>query len=152
MYKICLYLHSYLRWILLVLLVFQIFQTMGGWLGQKSWTDQHRKVSLVTLICTDLQLLLGFLLYAVSPVVTGALGNMKAAMKSPVLRFWAVEHLSMMLIAVVLIHIGYARAKRTEDDINKHKNTAIFYAIGLLVIFAAIPWPFRAAGRALFPF
>jgi L-asparagine transporter-like permease len=73
-------------------------------------------------------------------------------MSDPVVRFWAVEHMSGMLIGIILITIGRARGKRKDTDLAKHKTFAIFYIIGLIIILAMIPWPGREGiGRALLP-
>jgi membrane protein DedA with SNARE-associated domain len=89
---------------------------------------------------THIQLLGGLILYFISPYVKFEGGVMKDA----VARFYTVEHISMMLIAVALITIGYSKAKRAANSAAKGKTTFWFYLIGLLVILAAIPWPFRS--------
>ena len=77
-----------------------------------------------------------------------AAGGMGEAMKDPTTRFFAIEHIAGMLIAVILIHIGKAQAKRPIGDRAKHRNTLIFYFIALLIILLSIPWPFRSIGTA----
>ena len=68
---------------------------------------------------------------------------MSAVMKDPGLRFFAVEHLAGMLIAIILIHIGKTQGKKPIGDKAKHRRTMIFYLVALLIILASIPWPFR---------
>ena len=154
MQKVVLLAHSWLRWALLILLLVALVQAYRGWLGNKSWTDGHKRLNLFTMITTDIMLTLGLILY----VWPGSWGKMlftatKAVMKSRVLRFWSVEHISMMILAVILIHIGYAKAKRIREDVRKHKSIALFYTFALLIIIASIPWPFiPKIGRALFRF
>ena len=90
----------------------------------------------------DLQLLLGLGLYALSPTVHSAMADMAGAMKDASLRFWAVEHLSLMLLAVVFIHIGRAGSRRKgPSDRLRHRKAAIFFGLALAAIFLAMPWP-----------
>lgn len=100
------------------------------------------------LMSVHIQFVIGLILYFVSPIVRMALSDMGGAMKNSELRFWSVEHTLMMLVAIVMITIGYSKAKRSE--LSGHKFIAIFYLIGLLVILAAIPWPFSAHPRPYF--
>ena len=74
-------------------------------------------------------------------------------MKNALLRFFAVEHLIGMLIAIILIHVGYSYSKKNIPDSVKHKRTLVFFGLALLVILISIPWPFRlvGSGRAWFP-
>lgn len=138
MYNILQHLHSVNRWIILVLLLLTIATAFQGWFGKKTYTEGDRKKALFTLIFTHIQLLLGIVLYFISPIIKS-----KAGMKDALWRFYAVEHFSMMILAVILITVGYAIAKRKSVDIAKFKMTAIFYLIALLIMLAAIPWPFR---------
>jgi membrane protein DedA with SNARE-associated domain len=98
------------------------------------------------LIFTHIQLLIGFGLYFISPKVSFEDGVMENA----VIRFFTVEHMSMMIIAIALITIGFSTAKRMEDAVAKHKRVAIMYGIGLAIILASIPWPFRGLGAGWF--
>ena len=66
-------------------------------------------------------------------------------MKDALYRFFTVEHSLMMTIAMVLITIGHAKSKKKENDTAKFKTIAVFYTIALVLILAAIPWPFRTA-------
>jgi hypothetical protein len=120
-------------------------------LGKKQYLPGDKKVALFTLIAAHLQLVVGLILYFVSPIVQTGLADMGAAMKDPGLRFWSVEHISMMLIAIILITVGFSSAKRGKDDETKHKRIAIFYLLALIVIFMAIPWPWSAISRGWMP-
>ena len=146
-----LHVHSLLRYVLLILLLLSIVKSLGGWLGKKPYTDGNRKLTLFTMISAHLQLVVGLILYFISPNVKAAMTNMGAAMKQPVLRFWSVEHMSMMLIAIVLITLGNSLSKRAKDDEGKHKKTAVFFIIALMVIFLAIPWPWSEVARGWMP-
>lgn len=143
--------HSLLRYILLALILIAIFKSFSGWFGKKQYLPGDKKVALFTLITAHLQLVLGLVLYFISPMVQTGLSDMGFAMKDPSLRFWAVEHISMMIIAIILITVGYSTAKRGKDDEAKHKKIAIFYTLALIVIFIAIPWPWSAIARGWMP-
>ena len=111
-----------------------------GWLGNKPFSKAEDTGSKIATILLGIQFLIGLGLYVISPLVQ--LGNMGAAMKDPLLRFWTVEHITMMFIAIMVISIGRGQARRATDDLVKHKKITIFFGIGLLLIFFAIPWPF----------
>lgn len=141
-----LHLHSFLRWVILLLLLLAIFKSLGA--GNKPFTSGHRKAGLFLMIAVDIELLIGLVQW-----FTGAFGlkaiqdqGMGAIMKNATLRFFAVEHLVMMVIAVVLIHVGKSFAKKNISDRKKHRKTVLFYVLALIVILAAIPWPFREIG------
>jgi hypothetical protein len=152
MYQGLLHTHSLLRWFLLIALIAAVVLAIKGLTGKKAYdatTDKFRKF---TVIFAHVQLLIGLILYFISPMVQQGLSDMKAAMASKSLRFVTVEHTLMMLIAIVLITIGSVKAKRAADDAGKYKSLALWFGIALVLILAAIPWPFRAEiGKSLFP-
>ena len=76
--------------------------------------------------------------------------EMGDVMGNSVLRFYTVEHITMMLIAIVLITMGYSKAKRQTEQARGHKTIFTFYLIGLVLILVSIPWPFRGLGAAWF--
>jgi hypothetical protein len=141
MYTAVLLMHSWLRWVVIIaaLLVFVR--------GARAANSTTRLFS----ITLDIQLLLGLLLYfALSPLTQGAMQNMGEAMRDPIARFWAVEHLTGMLIAVVLAHVGRVRMRRAADDDARYKIGALFVALALVAILLSIPWPWMDTGRPLF--
>lgn len=140
--------HSGLRWIALLLLVAAVFKAINGRLGKKTYLPGDRKLATFTVISVHLQLVIGLVLYFISPTVAEALNDFGAAMKNSTLRFYGLEHLVGMLVAIVFITIGSASAKRAQDDATKHKRIAIWFGLGLILIVAMIPWPFRAVGIA----
>lgn len=141
MYIGFLHLHSTLRWLLFIGLIIALIKYLAGWLGNKPWKKSDNGLGIVVVWLMDLQLITGLALYFfLSPVTKLALSNFGAAMKNADLRFYAVEHLSMMLIAVVLVHIGREKSKRARTDSGKFKIASIFFLIALMVIYAAIPW------------
>ena len=141
MYTGFLHLHDTLRWLVLLSLVITLVKYVSGWLANQSWKKTDNILGIVFTSLMDIQLLTGLALYFfLSPVTKLAMSDFGAAMKDPGLRFYAVEHFSMMLIAVVLVHIGRAKSKKAKTDSAKFKTATIFFLIALVVILAAIPW------------
>ncbi|GAB3722741.1 cytochrome B [Spirosoma lituiforme] len=144
MYSGLVHAHSGLRWIALVLLLAAVAVAIGKWQGRSGYTDGNRKLYLFTLIAVHTQLLLGLALFFISPKVNFSL------LSDKVYRFYTVEHTAGMLIAIILVTIGYSRSKRATDAVTKQRLIGIFYGIGLLLILASIPWPFRILGANWF--
>ncbi|WP_026897609.1 hypothetical protein [Daejeonella oryzae] len=136
MYKILLGAHSGFRYIIFVLIAVALVMALTGLFGKKNYTELNRKINLFTLISAHIQLLLGLVLYFFSPFVNYA--NMGVAMKDTVSRYWTVEHLVMMIFAVILITVGHSRSKKAVDAFFKHRSIAIYYGLAILVILAAI--------------
>ena len=140
--------HSFLRWALLLLMLVSIVKAAMSTSGKNPYTSSDRKRTLFTMIAAHLQLVIGIILYLQSSAVQAGLSNMGAAMKTASLRYWTVEHISMMIIAIVFITIGNIRSKKMDTDAGKYKQVLIWFGLALLVIIAAMPWPFRADGVA----
>lgn len=141
MYTGFLHLHDALRWLLLLSLVVTLVKYLAGWFGNQPWEKVDNMLGIVFTSLMDLQLLIGAVLYFfLSPITKMALSDFGAAMKNADLRFYAVEHLSMMLIAVVLVHIGRAKSKKAVTDTGKFRIASIFFLLALALIVAAIPW------------
>ena len=145
-----LHLHNLLRWVIIVFLLLAIFRSLNA---GKPFTGGHRKLGLFLLIAADLMLLIGLYQWFTSPLGLKSIqtNGMDVVMKDGNLRFFAIEHMVGMIIAIVLIHIGYSYAKRSLPDNVKHKRTLLFYVLAFLLILAFVPWPFREFGRPLFP-
>ncbi|MFP4090562.1 MAG: cytochrome B [Cyclobacteriaceae bacterium] len=150
MYIGLLHSHSALRYVVLILLIIAGLRALSGWLGKSDFKSSDKKLYLITLIFTHIQLTIGLVLYFVSPIVDQAYRDFGAAMKDQVLRFWAVEHFTVMLLAIILITIGYSSSKKVDKPVTKHKRIAIFYLIGLVLILISIPWPFSNVARPWF--
>lgn len=138
-------LHSFLRWALLLLMVVSIVKAAMSLSGKNPYTPSDRKRTLFTMIAAHLQLVIGVVLY-VSRGWSQQFSNMAVAMKNASLRFWTVEHITMMIIAIVFITIGNIRSKKMDSDTGKYKQILIWFGLALLIIIAAMPWPFRADG------
>ncbi len=141
MYVGFLHIHDTLRWLLLIGLLITLTKYLAGWFGGKPWNRADNILGFTVALLMDLQLITGLILYFfLSPITLLALSNFGAAMKDPNLRFYAVEHFSMMLIAVAAVHIGRIKSKSAKTDLGKFRYASIFYLIALMIIFAAIPW------------
>ena len=146
MYNMLAHAHSGLRWVVLLLLIVAIGNAFASWKGQKSFQPKDKKLGLFAMTFTHIQFLIGLVLYFISPkVVFDA-----SSMKNPTMRFFLVEHLVIMIIAIAVITIGYSRAKRIREDAKKFRTTFVFFLIGLILILAGIPWPFRGYGTGWF--
>lgn len=141
MYTGFLHLHDTLRWLLLIVTIVTLIKYFSGWFAAKPWTKADNLLGIIFTSLMDIQLLTGLVLYFfLSPVTKLAFADFGAAMKDSGLRFYAVEHISMMVVAVALVHIGRAKSKKIKVDRKKFKTAAIFFLIALVVTLAAIPW------------
>ncbi|MEP6646723.1 MAG: cytochrome B [Saprospiraceae bacterium] len=135
MYSAFLHFHSGMRWVVLILIIFNVVNAYGGMSKNRIAGPSDKKLSLFALISTHLQVVLGLALYSISPKVQFS----TQTMANGVLRFFTMEHTVMMLIAVILVTIGHRNAK-----LGNFKKEFWYYFIALVIILAAIPWPFRA--------
>jgi hypothetical protein len=151
MYPVILTAHSWLRWAILLFAVVATLRAITGWQNRRSWTAADDRAGLLLVIAVDLQVLLGLLLYFVySPYTALALDDFGNAMRTPALRFWAVEHVFGALTGIALVHVGRVRGRKSSDSLRRHRTTAIFFALALIAILAAIPWPGTPNARPLF--
>ena len=134
LYSFFKYFHSGFRYIVIILVVLAIVRALAGWFGKQPYGEGNRKLNLFAMISMHTQFLLGIILYFLSPFVVFA----KTTMKDPSLRYWTVEHITMMLIAIALVTIGHARSKRIAVPEGKHKAIAIFYTLAFIVVVVAI--------------
>jgi hypothetical protein len=146
MYNILVTTHSILRWLLVLSFIVTIFYALYSRYSYKSFPPTLKKLSMITFNVVNLQFVIGLILYFVSPkVILSSL-----AMKAPLTRFFLVEHVTAMLIAIVLISIGYSKTKKATTDAAKYNRLLGFYITGFLIILAAVPWPFYNLGTAWF--
>jgi NADH:ubiquinone oxidoreductase subunit 2 (subunit N) len=128
--------HSGWAYLVLLALVIAVLNSFIGKSSQKEFTSKDRKIALLALIGTHTQLLIGFVLYFVSPLGSAAFGQMKEAS----LRLTSLEHPLVNIIAVVLITIGWSKHKKAQTSQSKFKSIAVFYGLGLLLVLSRIPW------------
>lgn len=141
-----LHMHSFLRWIILALLLVAIYRHVTA--GNRLFTSTDKKVGLILLICCDLMLLIGLYQWFAGPLGLQniKLLGMKDLMGNGLYRFFAAEHSLGMLIAIILVHVGKTFSKKNISDKLKHQRTFIFFFLALLIIMVSIPWPFREVG------
>ena len=150
MYSIVLALHSWLRWLALLAGLAATFTALGDNATPPAKGPADRW-GLILTIALDTQLLLGLLLYFVlSPTMEAIRGDFGLAMKDPVARFWAVEHLTTMLVAIVVAHVGRVLGRKSTSADSKKMKLFVCYGIATVLMFIAIPWPGLRAGRPLF--
>lgn len=138
--------HSGLRWVVLVLLLWAIVNAFSGWRNSKNYTSNDRKIHLFAMISVHVQILIGFVLYFLN---WGAKVNF-SNMANKLIRFFSVEHVFIMIIAAIVITVGFSRGKRMKDTTARFKFICYTYLIGLVLLLAGIPWPFRALGASWF--
>lgn len=134
------FLHSLLRYGVLIAVAAAGILHLRGFLQKRPILTYERSLSIVAVVLCHAQLVIGLILYMMNfklySDMTGEIG-----------RFWKMEHLGTMIIAIALVTIGRAMAKRANDEVLKQKRIAVFYLIALALILWAIPWPFTEIGH-----
>ena len=146
MYEILKNAHSGWRYLVIILLLVAFVNALMGYFGNKPYTEGNRKLNVFALISAHIQLVFGLLLYFMNDWYKG---DMSVAIQ----RYWKMEHISMMLIAIILITVGNAKSKKVDSASAKHRTIFIYFGFGLLLITAAIFMMVKAdANRYLFGF
>ncbi len=148
MYSAVLLIHSWLRWVALIAAVLSLAALLQEGRSAAARAD---RLGLVLLIALDVQMLLGLLMYfALSPFTTEALRDFGAAMRNAQLRFWAVEHVTMMLAAVILVHVGRVLGRKATSVESKRMRLLICVGLAFFAMLGGMPWPGMPNGRPLF--
>lgn len=142
MYPYILIFHSLTRWLVLISLILTISRAYYGWWRQLPFTPLDNSIRHWTATIAHIQLTLGIWLYSISPIIRYFLQNYSEAVHQSEIRFFGMEHSVMMLVAVIMITVGSAKAKRKKSDDEKFKTIAIWMTIGLILILTSIPWAF----------
>lgn len=132
-------LHNIFRWVWVLAAVAMLIATFHGWLTKRAYTTADKGIGSAFVGLLDLQLLLGVILYFIGNWGIKAFsldGGMSVL-------FFAIEHATTMLIAVVVAHIGSARVKKAATDLSKHRLSALFFTLAFLLVMVAIPWATR---------
>jgi hypothetical protein len=141
MYPFILTIHNIVRWLILIAAVVAIVKAFIGWFGKKEWSKADNLAGAIYVGLVDLNILLGLTLYLfLSPLTQVAFADFGAAMGDSTLRFFAVEHILGMIVALVLAHVGRVLSKRAAEVVKKHRAVAIWFSLSLLAILAMIPW------------
>jgi hypothetical protein len=145
MYTGLLHLHNVLRWGVLLFGLYAITKSVLGIMNRREFTAAENRAHLLFVIFCHTQLVLGLILYFISPLIKAAMASGEL-MKNAEYRFWGVEHISVMIIGIILVQVGRSLSKKEQDSMKKHKKALIFFSIGLLLMLSRIPWD-----RAMFP-
>jgi len=132
--------HSYWAYLVVLMLLFVVFNAIMGLTKKREFTDKDVRIGLFTLIVSHIQLLIGLGWYFMSPAYKALKTNSAEVMGNSASRLLSVEHPLMMLIAIVLITIGWSKHKKKTEDAAKFKTFALFYGLALLFILSRIPW------------
>ena len=132
--------HSLLRYAVLLTLVFAFFVNLRGVLQQRPILTGERTITILAMVLCHVQLVIGIILLA---MYWNSFNNPDTAAFG---RFIKFEHSVPMVLAIALITIGRVLSKRAQDERTKQMRIVVFYGLGLALILASIPWPFRNVG------
>jgi hypothetical protein len=150
-YSLLLVIHSYWRWPVLVLAIVVLMRAVIGVMTRRAWSNGDARVMRLFLISVDVQVLIGLILYFFfSPFWPSLYQAFGDTMRSPVARFFAIEHEMATFVATAIAHIGWSRARRATTDATKQRIVAVSMAVFFVLLLWAIPWPGGAVGRPLF--
>lgn len=142
MYTTVQFLHSWWAYLVVFVVLIATINAIAGVVSKKEFGHKDFRLSLFALIVTHIQLLIGLVLFFVSPLGLQSISNngMGNVMKDSLLRLYAIEHPTVMILTVIFITIGYSKHKKKLVSNKKFKTLAIFYAIGLVLMLSRIPW------------
>ena len=150
-YSLLRIIHGYWRWAVLVLALTVLARALIGVFAHREWTRIDERIMRWFSSALDLQVVLGLILYFFfSPFVPATYETFSETMRSPVARFFGIEHGTAMLLAAAAAHIGWRRAKVAASDAAKHRIVTTAMAVFFALLLWAIPWPWREMGRPLF--
>jgi nitric oxide reductase large subunit len=142
MYQNLLPFHSIIRWLLVACLAHSLIRSIIGLTTKSPYSKSDNIIRSLTSAISHIQLIVGFILYFKSPIVNYFRTTGSEALRYTDIAFFSVYHIALMVIAILLITIGAAKAKRTKTDAEKHKQIVLWFGIAALLIMLAIPWPF----------
>lgn len=150
MYSSALWLHSLLRWAVLLAGLVAWFRAIGGHTAKRPWTPKDELWGLLLTISVDIQFVVGLVLYVfLSPITKMGVRNLAAAMQIGTARFFTVEHLFGMIVAIALVHVGRVKIRKAADPARKHRLAMIFFGIAIVIMIISIPWPGLPVSRPL---
>ena len=138
--------HSGLRWLFLLIIIFAIVNAFRKWKSGEKFGAKDKVLNIITIALTHTMGIIGIVLFFISPKIQFTEGFMK----NDQIRFYLTQHTFGMVLAIILITIGYSKAKKAEEDKAKFKKTAIWFTISLLIVLISIPWPFWGVGGELY--
>ena len=151
LHELCLLVHSYLRWVVVLALVWVIARSVFRGAKQSDFDSTDERGHALAVRLVDIQFMFGLVLYVVlSPLPRAFIANPAAGMQAAPLRFFGMEHALGMLIGTALVHVGRNRSLLASTAARRHRLVWAWTLCGLLVVLVSIPWPGRASGRPLF--
>lgn len=143
--------HNVIRWVVLFTGIWAVGRAWWGLFGRRTWTQWDSRIGRFFSITLDVQLLLGLVVYILSPMIRVAFQDFGAAIQATGGRFFAVEHVLLALLAVVITHLGSRSTKRAATTRTRFARAALLFTLALVLIFIAIPWPWLEVGRPWLP-
>lgn len=151
LYALVLFVHSWLRWVVVLAGLASVARAAHGVATRRRWLPLDQRLGLVFVAALDAEVLLGLLLYFVlSPVTPKSLADFRTYMPVAPLRFFAIEHAFGMLLAVAVAHVGWRRLKKTQGDRGRLVCALVALGIALVLVAVSVPWPWMSYGRPLF--
>lgn len=142
--QLILVLHNLIRWAVLLFGLWTLFSAMSGIVSKRNYTAADSRSNFFFMLSCDIQLLIGLVLYFTNGW-SERLKDLGNNMKDANNRFFTMEHSLLMIIALILVHVGRVSVKKATTSAVKHKRTLLFFGLAIVLILAAIPWPFREA-------
>lgn len=142
MYQTLTFYHTFVRWLVLASLLFAIYRAYRGYISKSTFSKTDNAVRHWTATIAHIQLVIGMMLYFTNPSTKYFWSNFSEAVKNLDLLFFGIIHITCMFIAILIITIGSALAKRKQVDQDKFRIMLVWFSIALIIIFIAIPWPF----------
>ena len=133
-------LNSNLEYLALIFLVVATLNAFWGLISKRSFGIKDLRLSLFTLIFSYIQVLMGITSYFVSDYFSAWENDVGAVIRDSNLRMYLIQRPITNILAIVLITMGWSLHKKAIVNRKKYFRIAVFYAIGLLLLFSRTPW------------
>jgi hypothetical protein len=151
MFEIIKDIHNIVRWVVLLAGLWAVARAWWGLLVRREWRKWDRLAGMLFSSALDLQLLLGVILYMLSPLIRVAFEDIGAAMGAAGLVFFTLDHVIFTLLAVVVAHLGSISTKKAPTTRTRFARAALLFTLALVLLLLGIPWPWLEAGRPWLP-
>jgi len=140
-YPLVLWIHNLVRWVVVIMGALALIRAYRGWLGKRGWDRLDRMAGVFFTSALDLQLLLGLILYFfLSPITRAAFQDLSGVMGNPQARFFVLEHVFYMVVAVILAHVGSSLARKANEATDRHRRAALWYSLSIVALLIGMPW------------
>lgn len=142
LYPILLSFHNIIRWAVVILGLLALVRSYMGWFGKRQYTETDRKTGVFYLVALDIQLLLGLILYFISPITKQVFANFSLLFSDPGSQttFFGMEHVFAMILAVVFAHVGSILSRKPRQGNGQFRRAAIWYTLSFLLVLVGMPW------------